>query len=182
MRIKSIAILVLVLCFSGCAPAKKSPTVIKIDNIQITEDEFETAFKDSMFSASKNPQARNRFLGQYVTMLLVLREAEKAGLDKDPMFLKSVESFWQQLLMKFELDRKVVELSLDIKVTDEEVQKYYDDHKETTYANESLSSVAENIKWLVLEEKQRKAVNAWLDSLRRNAKIDIDYKALKIER
>jgi hypothetical protein len=172
----------LAFCVLGCGHAKKSPTVIKIDNIEITAEDFETAFKASTFSMSDNPQSRNRFLGQYVTMLLILREAEKAGLNKDPVFLDNVENFWQQSLMKLQLDRKVKELSLDIKVTDDDIRRYYNDRKETSYKNETLQQAYENIKWLVLSEKQRQAVNAWLDNLRRGAKIDIDYNAIKVEK
>jgi len=48
------------------------------------------------------------------------------GLDKDPMFLQSLQLFWEQSLMKMVIGRKINESTLVIRVSDNELKDYYD--------------------------------------------------------
>ena len=180
MRKISVAIIVLSFLFTiyGCAP--KDKTAVKIGSIEITQKEFETAFKKSSNSINPAKESRKQFLQALISRKLILKEAEKMGLDKDQEFLDSVQIFWEQSLLRLMLNEKIKELSAPIMVTEPEVRAYYEQHKaEFTGKNE-----ADAIKQIALElfkEKQKKALDEWVGSLRKNTKIKVDYKLLGIE-
>ena len=96
----------------GCVQNDKpKPAVIKINNYEITQAEFEQEFKDSSFAREDNPQARKDFLDNLVDRILILQDAQKKGLDNDPQFLKMVEKFWMHSLLRLALEKKSQEIS-----------------------------------------------------------------------
>lgn len=179
-RIIPIFVSICLLC--GCDTAKKPPAAVKIDNINVTAAEYDEAFSNSPYAASDNTaEARKEFLNNFITRMLILREAERTGEDKNPEFLKNVQFFWQQSLIKMVLDRKIKEFSLHINVDDREVRDYYQANKDTEFAGKDLSAVYDQIKWLIMNKKQKALLDDWVSSLHGGSKIDIDYKLLKIE-
>ena len=177
-RIIPIFLSICLLCGCGRATDKKSPS-IKIDNIKISANDYEDAFQNSSFAASDTPESRKEFLDTFISRMLILRQAQRTGMDKDPEFLKSVERFWQQSLVKMVLDKKIKELSSHVRVDDTEVKSYYQANKNSEFAGQELSVVYDKIKWTILNKKQQALLNDWLDSLRVNTKIDMDTKFLQ---
>ncbi len=181
MRNIFIFSLVIFLFFnSGCF--KKEKTAIKIDTIELSAQEFEQAFKTSSFSSQDDPAARRQFLDTYISRKLILQEAEKSGLDKDAAFLGDIQLFWEQLLLKLMLSKKINESLSDIKIEDKEVKEYYLKNKENTFSDKELAQVSAQIKWLLFKEKQGAAIQNWADGLRKKAKIEVDYKLLGMEK
>lgn len=71
-----------------------------------------------------NPQGRKAILDELIAMRLFALKGEKDGLDKTPELLASVESFKIQAVA-----RAAIEKALEtVTVSDEEAQKYYDEH------------------------------------------------------
>lgn len=125
-----LSILLVLFIFSGCGKVNQSsPVAIEIDAIKITVNEFEEAFKNSFYAKEDTSSSRKEFLDNFIARKLILKEAESQGLDKDPMFLQGVELFWEQSLLKTILDRKIKELSLNVKIDEREIRKYYRAHK-----------------------------------------------------
>ena len=179
---KTILVFLSLFLLYGCESSKTPPVAIKIDKIKITTEEFEDAFKNSPYATENSEASRKEFLNNYVTRLLILKEAEKVGLDKEPSFLKNVQFFWQQSLIKMMLDRKIKELSTRTGVTESEIKTYYDSHKESEFKDKDLPSVYDRIKWLLLNDKQKRSMDAWLNSVRGASRVSIDYKLLKINK
>ena len=178
-RIITISFVGLLLC--GCGRVKE-PAAIKIGDICVNPVEFERAFKNSPYSATDTPESRRVFLDSYITRMLILKEAVDKRLDKDGEFLRGVESFWQQSLIKIMLDRKIKELTAGIKVSDVEIKAYYGLHKNAEFKDKDLQAVYDDIKWRLLNAKQQDSINSWLDSLKGSSKIEIDYSSLKINK
>lgn len=178
-----IVILFISLLFSyGCAQPKDSTTgAISIGDTQISADEFELAFRSSSFGVSNTQAARKDFLDNFITRKLIVMEARQAGLDKDPVFMKNVEFFWQQSLIKMMVDRKIKELSTKMSVTDSDVKNYYEIYKDAEFKGAPLPEVYEKIKWIILNNKQKEAMDAWLNSLKNKSKISINHRLLKID-
>lgn len=177
---KTILALLSIFILCGCEKIETPPSVITIDKIKITAADFEDAFKNSPYATEDTGASRAEFLNNYISRLLVLKEAEKAGLDKDPRFLKNVEFFWQQSLIKMMLDSKIKELSINNTVTEGEIGAYYDLHREADYKDKDLPSVYDGIKWILVNEKQREAMNAWLENVKKSSKVEVNYKLLKL--
>ncbi|MCX7927459.1 MAG: SurA N-terminal domain-containing protein [Candidatus Omnitrophica bacterium] len=178
---KNIAFLLITfLCLSmvgGCSP-KEKPAII-IDSIKISPQEFEQAYEKENL-AQQGKLNRKEFLEFYINRKLMLKEAEKLNLDKDPQFLENLQIFWEQALLKLVLSRKINELTLAARVSEEEIESYYQRHKDTDYAGKSLEQVREQIKLLIFKIKQRLQLKNWENNLRKRAKITIDYNALGI--
>lgn len=169
----------IILIFSVCGCSKKEKAAIKIGNIEISAKEFNDALKTSEFAAG-DPNQRKLFLENYISRRLILQEAEKLGMDRDPQFLQSIQLFWEQSLLKLALARKINELTFSTRVDDAEVRSFYEKYKEKDFTGKELSEVYDSIKLLISKVKQRKAIQNWTNSLERQAKIQIDYKLLGI--
>ncbi|MDD5347022.1 MAG: hypothetical protein PHT59_00235 [Candidatus Omnitrophica bacterium] len=164
-------------CLAGCA--QKEKPAVTIDDIRITAQEFNDAFaKENMFQQGQ--LSRKEFLDLYLSRKLMLKEAEELGLDKDPQFLTSLQLFWEQALLKLVLARKLNELAVSARVSEEEIDSYYQRHKDIDYAGKELSEVHDQVKFLIFKIKQRLQLKNWESGLRRRAKIEVDYDLLNI--
>ena len=176
-RIVPVFLSICLIC--GCCPAnKKSPSAVTIDNIEITSDEYQDAFKNSPYAASGSPEAKKEFLNNFITRMLILREAERTGTDKDPEFLKSVQLFWQQSLIKLMIDKKIKALAGHIGVSDAEVKDYYSAGKDSEFKGTELPAVYDRIKWIIFNKKQSALLDDWINSLRGEAKIIVNKSSL----
>jgi hypothetical protein len=176
-----IAVLFLVLCAAGCEPREeKKPVVIKIGGIQVTADEFNEAYERSMFVPGESNLTKKEFLDTFVKRRLLLREAEKLNLHTDERFLKSVEYFWQQSLLKLVIDRQLKEISAKTDVTEKDVRDYYEANK-ANFGGKTYEEKRERIKFMLLREKQQKALEDWMDGLKNNTNVTVDAKAIGLE-
>jgi hypothetical protein len=177
---KTIFLIMVITLVSGCGFVKKEKPVIKIGTIRVSLDEFNQALAN--FQAMQGQAAdRKEFLDAFISRKLILKEAERLGLDRDPEFLNDIQLFWEQSLLKLMLSKKIKELSFAVKVGEKEIQNYYASHKENDFLNKELSEVYDQIKWILLNTQQKKAVDDWIRSLRQKTKIEIDYKAVGIK-
>jgi len=167
---------ILILWGAGCGI--KEEAVIVIDDIKITQAEFEEAFKASRFVSMK--EGRKAFLESYIDKKLILKEAEKMGLDKEPAFLSEIQLFWERALLKSVLSKKSDELAALANVSDKEVRAYYQKSRENIFFGKDLEEVREQIKWFIAQEKQSGAMDEWGGLLKKKANIQINYSRLGI--
>jgi hypothetical protein len=80
------------------------------------------------------------------------------------------------------LAKKINELSLEMKISDQEIKDFYEKQKQSLYQDRPLSEVAEQIKVSLLRLKQTRALEKWAASLKDKSKITIDYKLLGIDK
>jgi len=107
-------------------------------------------------------------------------EAERMGLDRDPQFLREIQDFWQERLLKLVLQRKSEEYRSKVRVTPEEIQQYFEEHPEW-FAGMTLQQSSDNIRQLLLQARQQAMMEEWLKALRTQAKITVDYSRLGIQ-
>lgn len=107
-------ILLAVMFIAGCAcPLPKDEKVLaKINNYEITPEEFEEQFKESPYARDNTLEARKDFLKVLIGRKLILQDAQAKGLDKEKEFLKMIERFWEQSLLKLALQTKSQEIAL----------------------------------------------------------------------
>lgn len=151
------------IAFVACEPAKKAdeepvvgPTadlvVGEVDGKDVTVGDIDEWIKDQLFSQAtrgKNPmkvyEVRTRALEQMANEMAMERAAATAGKDKDA-------------LLKEEVEKRAA-------VTDEEVQKYYDDHKDR-FRNLPFEKVSPAVKRQLLAQKQVAAMQEYTKGLR----------------
>ena len=161
----------------GRAPKEKIP-LAKINNYEITKEEFEQEFKDSSLGRTDTPESRKEFLDNLINRKLILQDAQKKGLDKDKSFLKLIERFWEQSLLKIALDKKTKEIAGSALVSDKTIEEVYDKMLAEGKADKSYDLMYQQIKWEITKLKEAKAMNDWVAELRKKAEIKINEHAI----
>ena len=169
-----------VLFFVGCSKApQKEQVALRIGDIEVTAREFDMAFEaagTSVYGAA----GKQRFLETFINRKLILKEAEKMGLHKDPDFLGNVQQFWSQSLLSLMLTRKSQQIATSLNIGDDVITEYYEKNKEKLYADKDLPSVYKQIKYMLLRQMQGQAIQEWVDSLEKNVVIDKNEELLGI--
>jgi protein-disulfide isomerase len=136
---------------AGVGPGA-SQVVGKIGADEITTGEIDEWIKDQLFAQAtrgKNPmkvyEVRNRALEQMANERAADEAAAKSGKDREA-------------LMKEEVEKRA-------SVTDEEVQKYYDEHKDR-FRNLPFEKVAPAVKRQLLAQRQVAAMQEYTKGLR----------------
>jgi hypothetical protein len=162
---------------AGCV--KKERPAVTIGPIAITAEEFQQAYEKAQNTGGEKI-SRKEFLDVLIKRKLMLKEAETLGLDKDSQFLEGLQVFWEQSLLKLVLARKLNELSLIAGVSEKEITDYYQRHREKDYQGLEISQVHDQIKMLLSRIKQQLEIQRWIASLKRRARINVDYDLLQI--
>lgn len=112
---KKLFCLLAVLGLAGgcqCRQAEQPKEIVaKVNNYEITKDEFDREFRESGYGRSNTPASRKEFLNNLIDRKLILQDAQQQGLDKEAGFLRMIEKFWEQSLLKVALDKKIKEVT-----------------------------------------------------------------------
>jgi len=177
---KYLLILFFSLFVFGCTAKPQNKIVLaKINNYEITQEEFEQAFKDSVSGLTDTSDSRQEFLDNLINQKLILQEAQKKNLDKEENFLESIERFWEQSLLKVALDKKTKDISSNIRIDDKEVQDAYKKMAQEGKVDKSYDQMYGQIKWDLINAKESQEINKWIAELHNKAKIQINYDLLK---
>lgn len=100
----------------------------KINGRELTKEEVQD-FINMMGNQGmqfQNEEGIKKVADELVNQELMFLDAKKQGLDKDEAYLKEVERSNENLLKQFAINKLLKEVS----VSDEDLQEYYDSHKE----------------------------------------------------
>lgn len=135
-----IFIAFLITALSSCAREKPAKEILaKIDNYTLYAEDFIS--EAQLYPPSvRESLTKEQILDNIIQKKLLLLEAQRQGLDKDPAFMKMVEHFWEQSLLRSLLEKKSKEILSSIQATEEEksqrasqmMQQWFDDLKKST--------------------------------------------------
>lgn len=182
MKAKFIfAVFIFALVGYGCAKSvpDKRQIIAKINNYEITKEEFNEEFKLSPNSRTDTLDSRKEFLNTLVNRKLILQDAQSKGLDKDKDFLKMVERFWEQSLLKLVLDRKSKETAGLVIVSDKEIEAVYNKLKADGKTDKTYEQAYSQLKWEIVRAKETRILGDWMASLRNKSNIKLDLELLK---
>lgn len=166
---------------AGCGKNKKPEErlVAKINNYDLTVQDFQDEARTiapNKYLPQDEEKAKEEILDDIIIKKILLQEAQAENFDKDRAFMKEIERYWEQALLKILIRTKMQNFAQMIKVTDEEVKKEYDRLlKEESSSMESFTKVEPDLRREVLRRKVKEAFDKWLETVKKNAKV-VKYK------
>ncbi len=193
------AALALALALAGCSSGPDSTVVARVNRGKITAADFKRQLEDlqpqMQQAVAKDPKARKEFLEDLIGIELVLQEARRQGLDKDPEFRQRQETLKKEMERRVQEDARnelfntllKKELADKLKTiqqpTDQEAHDFYAKNidKMRTPDGKKLAykDVEQQVKRRILAERQRDFYLEYVKGLKAKAKINVDNKALE---
>jgi len=142
---------------AASAEAMDQGTVATINGRAITKKLLDKVMEQAAASGQQDTNAtRKEVLKKLVDLELISQDAEAKGLDKDAEFVLGMEMLRKQQLYAALLTKEILD---KVKVTPEEVSKYYDEHKDSYKSEEEVK--ASHI--LVATEEEAKKAKERID-------------------
>jgi len=170
---------VLGVCVVGCqARIDKSPVLARINNYEITQEEFDRQFKEFNFGREDTIEGRREFLQNLIRQKLILQSAQVDGVDTMPVFLKVIERFWEEALTRLAIDTKTRQFDGSITVSEKEIEEAY---RKTRAGGSERPSQQEldKVKSELVRIKENQMLKNWYADLYGKAKIEVDEELLK---
>jgi len=91
---------------AGCCRKEchKDEVIAKINNYEVTAGDIRD-------EARLTAKSKESVLDEIITKKILLQEAQKKNLDKDKGFMKEIERYWEQALLKLLINRKIEEFA-----------------------------------------------------------------------
>jgi peptidyl-prolyl cis-trans isomerase C len=166
------AILFLAGCSAGNNDSNKK-IIAQINKYKMTAEDLGYEFKKVPYDEIvmlKTETGRKQYLDRLIEKQVLLQEAQRQGIDREKDFMKSIESYWEQALLKILLERKSKEISGLIHVYDNELAEYYKNSGEDT----PFSKVKNEIRDIIKQKKETEAMNVWIGDLKKKAYIKVN--------
>jgi peptidyl-prolyl cis-trans isomerase C len=173
--------LMLLLMVGGCGERSDDPAqaLAIVNGKTITLSEFELRWSQLPEYVRKNyvgPEGRKKFLNELIDREMLLQEAKKRGIDRDRNLLERVERFKEHTMLEA-LRREAVDSQ--VTVTPEELQGYYDTHRDSFLASEEfrVSHILVRTAAEASILKKRSTQGEDFSSLARKASLDVSTKS-----
>ena len=164
-------------CSSGNSNAENK-IIAQINKYRMTVDDIKYEFKNVPYdeiARLKTEDGKRQYLEGLIEKEVLLQEAQRQGIDREKEFMRSIESYWEQALLRILLQRKSKEISSLIQVYDNEIEEYHKASSEDL----PLSKVKNEIREIIKQKKETEAMGAWIDELKKSSYIKVDEKVLK---
>ncbi len=172
---KLIACAVVALSISSPVMAKEK-IIATVDGVAITEsqvDQFINGLPQQYDSVKSNKEFKEKIVQYLIDQQVLLNEAKAKGIDKRADVKKAIENAKNQIIANALIKEAV--LKKEVNVSDKEISDYYnankDSFKDTKGNPVPLATVKPYIKQKLLAEKQKKAIEDYINSLKKTHKV-----------
>ncbi len=128
------SVLAIALLMTACARKEPSERIVAVINdYRMTVEDFNYESKEVLrtgIGIGDIAIAKEDILDALIIKEVLLQEAQKAGLDKDKNFMKTIELYWEQTLLRNLLAKKSREIEKAVTVYEGEITDYYNKMKE----------------------------------------------------
>lgn len=184
-------VLMALIVTAGCAKSKEDAhlenrVIAIINNYKLTAADFKDGLKTTIAQkdlASDPVRAKADILEELIMRKVLVQEAQKENFDKEKSFMKEIERYWEQALVKLLLKKKLQEISGMIHVYRNEIVSEYDNMKREASAEKqaefpAIETLEGDIRDSILKRKKEVILEKWADGLRKRASVRIDQEAL----
>lgn len=127
-----IVFLLCLLSLTGCGQAKPLPgnVVAKVNGYSITSEDLENEIAASWpvfrnFSGLSPEDLKAKVLDSMIVNQLLIEEAQRLNVDKDPAFMRRIERDWREELLKAVLVKKNAEFVQKVPATEASLRALY---------------------------------------------------------
>jgi|GEM_PF-2311036 len=165
---------------------KEEVTLAKVNGSTITVEDLRTEFNLLNVQAQQMFMAQGGFkslLQELIKKEMLYQEAKKKNYAKEEEFKKIIDDYRKRVMIGFLLRDEVEQKA---KVTDAEVRKYYDDNKKDFVIESDdkgapttveFDAVKDLIRKRLESDKESEVFDEYIDSLKKNYKVDVDEEA-----
>jgi len=179
IRFIYLAILIPVLLLPACSQSRpdNSPIIADINGYKLTQADFLGQLKaevefDRDFKVTR--QAKQEFLEQIIRRELLIQEAQRLRLDRQPKFVRAIERYWESTLIRDLLELKGEQTDQTLIVSQTDARAHYEQLKGAGGHLPPLTEVRDGIMVELKEKKRAQALDQWVAQLRQNATVTID--------
>lgn len=110
------------------APPPAAAVLAEMNGYKLTDHDFEVLLQmlPSVNKQTMTPEQRQQIIKNWMQVVVFSKEAQAKGLDQDPIVAEQMEIFKKRLLF----ERYQKELLRQVKVSEEETQKYFEERKD----------------------------------------------------
>ena len=177
-----ITVLVFVISFlAGCSSGREDldvKTLARVNKGRIMVEDLRYELKNAPYDEAyllKAKSGRRDYLDRLVEKEILLQEAQRQGLHRGKDFMKSIEGYWEQALLKILLERKSDEISDLTHVSDDEIEEYYSNSENRTFFPKTKADIKKTIR----RKKETEAMNVWIEELKKQSYIKINEEILE---
>ena len=176
-----LGILLFSLFLTGCSSGNnnaENKIVAQINKYKMTMDDLRYEFKNAPYDEEaflKTENGRKKYLNGLIEKEILLQEAQRHGIDREKDFMKSIENYWEQALLRILLERRSKEIAGLVNVYDNEIEEYYKNSGE----DQPLSKVKNEIRDIIKQKKQTDAMDTWIDELKKRSYIKVNEEVLR---
>lgn len=141
-------LLVPVFAMAGEPRGGDDKVLARINNYTLTTADFESETQRALpggLSSAELEKAKEGLLDDLITKKLLIQEAQKQNFDKDKAFIKEIEGYWEQALLKLLYKKKSQELMREISMEERDPE--------------------------IRDRLVREALNSWMEDLKNSADI-----------
>lgn len=200
IRIIAATVALLAVALFGCGKGGDNAVIAKVNNAKITAADFKHQMEgldnpQLQMSVAVDSKARKDFLEDLIGIELVVQEAKRLGLDKDPEFRKRQETMRKEMeqqiqsALRNDLFRELLKKELSDKLNkvpqpaDKEIKEFYAKNQDKMMSMNgkrlTLKEVEPRLKDVLMQNKQRDIYLEYTKSLKAKAKVSVDDKALE---
>jgi hypothetical protein len=175
-----LALLLVITSAAGCAEKPAAPAkrvVARINSYELTAEDFNDEAR--LTAANKHlpadsAAAKAEILDEIIMKKVLLQEAQAQNFDKDARFMKEIERYWEQALIKLMIRKKMDEFASAITVGEDEVKAEYDRLSRDRLGKiGSFESLAPVIRDDMYQERMRNLFDDWMKRLKVRSAIKI---------
>lgn len=163
--------------------ANEKPALV-VNKLELTQEELKKEYETSLLLGHPQQEAaagEPEWVSRIIERELLVQEAQKLGLHRNPEFMHAVERFWKEVLIKTLLDKKADEIADGVHIHEPEIEGYYQKlaAENPEKQVEPLIALREEIERDIRQQKESEALEAWIQELRNQSKIVIEREAFK---
>lgn len=149
--LKTLMILVvaaqLSLFVCGCGEQKE---VLPGDKVVARINDYTMTVEDFRNGARAVRGTKDEVLEELITRNILIQEAQAENFDKDKAFMKEIERYWEQALLKLLIKKKTAEFSAAFKGDQEKVENAMDKWVKALRSRASVKTYRENLEGIDL--------------------------------